>query len=208
MAIGVLLKTWLLIAKVRLNCHGNTFNHHPLSHYWSKQLTQTLTGRCNLKDLAAQRSYSNMDKEIDSKDNSTDAIAEDPPPSIRSLLGQFCGYTTAHGLGRLSESKNIISRLTWSLFCVGASTMFVLQVYNLFLIYLSRPVSTVVKVEHESVSIYVYQFKQACILTELDFSYVPSISNLFMKEYSFAPAVQNRGTKQSVKENSWRCYKI
>lgn len=31
--------------------------------------------------------------------------------------------------------------------------MFVLQVYNLFLIYLSRPVSTVVKVEHESVSI-------------------------------------------------------
>lgn len=109
-----------------------------------------------------------MDKEIDSKDNSTDAIAEDPPPSIRSLLGQFCGYTTAHGLGRLSESKNIISRLTWSLFCVGASTMFVLQVYNLFLIYLSRPVSTVVKVEHESVSIYVYQFKQACTLTELD----------------------------------------
>lgn len=75
------------------------------------------------------------------------------PTSVRRLLGDFCGYTTAHGLGRLSESKNIFSRLTWSLFCIGASTMFVLQVYNLLLIYLSRPVSTVVKVEHERVSI-------------------------------------------------------
>ena len=94
-----------------------------------------------------------MDKAIDSRNISTEAIAKDTPSSIKRLLGEFCHYTTAHGLGRLSESKNIISRLTWSLFCIGASIMFVLQVYNLFVIYLSRPVSTVVKVEHESVSI-------------------------------------------------------
>ena len=91
---------------------------------------------------------------MDSKNIGTNAIVKDTPSSVRRLLEEFCSYTTAHGLGRLSESKNIISRLTWSLFCIGASIMFVLQVYNLFLIYLSRPVSTVVKVEHESVSIY------------------------------------------------------
>ena len=77
---------------------------------------------------------------------------KEKPKSFRRLLSDFCGYTTAHGLGRLSESNNVISRLTWSLFCIGASTMFVLQVYNLFSIYSSRPVSTVVKVEHDSVS--------------------------------------------------------
>ena len=90
-----------------------------------------------------------MAKEI----GSGNTLVRENPSSVRRLLGEFCGYTTAHGLGRLSESKNIISRLTWSLFCIGASTMFVLQVYNLLLIYLSRPVSTVVKVEHESVGI-------------------------------------------------------
>lgn len=122
------------------------------------------------KDLATQHSFGNMDMEVDSKSISGKAFVKEKPTSIRSLLGEFCGYTTAHGLGRLSESKNIVSRLTWSLFCIGASTMFVLQVYNLFLIYLSRPVSTVVKVEHESVSISfttcIDQFKQVRTLTE------------------------------------------
>ena len=90
-----------------------------------------------------------MHKEIDSGNTHV----RENPTSVRKLLGDFCGYTTAHGLGRLSESKNIFSRLAWSLFCIGASTMFVLQVYNLLLIYLSRPVSTLFKVEHERVGI-------------------------------------------------------
>ena len=113
-----------------------------------------------------------MDKATDCKNIGADTIVKDNnPTSIRKLLGEFCGYTTAHGLGRLSESKNILSRLTWSLICIGASTMFVLQVYNLFLIYLSRPVSTVVKVEHERVSTefttYVDLFYQVRTLTEI-----------------------------------------
>ncbi|CAH3149507.1 unnamed protein product [Pocillopora meandrina] len=77
-------------------------------------------------------------------------IGYEKPKSLKHLLNDFCSYTTAHGLGRLSESSNVISRLIWSLFCIGASTMFVLQVYNLFSIYLSHPVSTTIKVEHES----------------------------------------------------------
>ena len=46
---------------------------------------------------------------------------------------------------------------------MGALTMFVLQVYNLFVIYLSRPVSTVVKVEHESVSISFIDYQLQCM---------------------------------------------
>ena len=73
--------------------------------------------------------------------------------SIKDVLtNSVCGYTTAHGLGRLAESQGVFRRATWSLFCFGALTMFVIQIYNLFLIYLSRPVATVVNVHHESVS--------------------------------------------------------
>ncbi|XP_015764092.1 PREDICTED: degenerin deg-1-like [Acropora digitifera] len=70
--------------------------------------------------------------------------------SIKDVLTNFCGYTTAHGLGRLAESQGAFRRATWSLFCFGALTMFVIQIYNLFLIYLGRPVATVVNVHHES----------------------------------------------------------
>ncbi|XP_078379993.1 epithelial sodium channel subunit alpha-like [Oculina patagonica] len=91
-----------------------------------------------------------MEKNGDNRAANEKTSAKEKPASVKRLLADFCGYTTAHGLGRLSESKNICSRLIWSLFCIGAFTMFVLQVYNLFVIYLSRPVSTVVKVEHES----------------------------------------------------------
>ena len=74
-------------------------------------------------------------------------------PSIKKVISEFCGYTTAHGLGRLADGAGIFRRVAWSLFCIGALVMFVLQTYNLFVIYLRRPVSTVVNVQHESVSI-------------------------------------------------------
>ena len=74
-------------------------------------------------------------------------------PSIKQVITEFCGYTTAHGLGRLADGGGIFRRVAWSLFCIGAMVMFVVQTYNLFAIYLRRPVSTVVNVQHESVSI-------------------------------------------------------
>lgn len=89
--------------------------------------------------------------EKDGKAHSTKDVAS-KQPSIKQVLSNFCGYTTAHGLGRLAESRNGIRRIAWSLFCIGALVMFVLQIKNLFLIYLSRPVATVVNVHHESVS--------------------------------------------------------
>ncbi|CAH3105581.1 unnamed protein product [Porites lobata] len=87
--------------------------------------------------------------EKDGKAHSTKDVAS-KQPSIKQVLSNFCGYTTAHGLGRLAESRNVIRRIAWSLFCIGALVMFVLQIKNLFLIYLSRPVATVVNVHHES----------------------------------------------------------
>ena len=87
------------------------------------------------------------------------SIIKNKPPAVSELLSEFCGYTTAHGLGRLSQSKNAFTRLVWSLFCVAAFTIFVIEVYSLLDLYLSKPVSTIVKVEHESVSIlFVYSW--------------------------------------------------
>lgn len=79
-------------------------------------------------------------------------------PSIKKVISDFCGYTTAHGLGRLADGGGIFRRVAWSLFCIGALVMFVLQTYNLFVIYLRRPVSTVVNVQHESVSTFEVHF--------------------------------------------------
>ena len=70
----------------------------------------------------------------------------------RELVKDFCSYTTTHGVGRLAEAKTLFSRLIWTVFILGAFAMFFYQTYGLFTLYLSRPVSTVVKVRHETVS--------------------------------------------------------
>ncbi|XP_068734788.1 degenerin del-1-like [Montipora capricornis] len=60
-----------------------------------------------------------QDEEANSK-----KMAVDPKRSIKEVITQFCGYTTAHGLGRLAESQSVFRRVSWSLFCIGALTMF------------------------------------------------------------------------------------
>jgi len=100
------------------------------------------------------------------ENNRQKAIASNKP-SVKEVISTFCGYTTAHGLGRLAAGGGVFRRIAWSLFCIGALTMFVVQTYNLFAIYLRRPVSTVVTVQHDSVSIrhvyichgFTFQFK-------------------------------------------------
>ncbi len=101
----------------------------------------------HLSLLVEERIRYNMAAEADNRN----AIAT--KPSIKKVISDFCGYTTAHGLGRLADGGGIFRRVAWSLFCIGALVMFALQTYNLFVIYLRRPVSTVVNVQHESVSI-------------------------------------------------------
>ena len=70
----------------------------------------------------------------------------------KELVKDFCSYTTTHGVGRLAEAKTLFSRSIWTVFILGAFTMFFFQTYGLFTLYLSRPVSTVVKVRHKTVS--------------------------------------------------------
>lgn len=88
-------------------------------------------------------------------------------PSIKQEIIHFCSYTTAHGLGRLAESRGFFHRTAWSVFCIGALIMFVIQMYNLFLIYLSRPVATVVNVHHESVSMTIIYIDSMKITAQL-----------------------------------------
>lgn len=69
--------------------------------------------------------------------------------TFKNLMLKFMGYTSAHGIGRLGESKTIFWKIFWSLICLGAFGMFIFQAYGLFTLYLSRPVSTSVKITFE-----------------------------------------------------------
>lgn len=84
----------------------------------------------------------------------------------KELVKDFCSYTTTHGVGRLAEAKTLFSRSIWTVFILGAFAMFFFQTYGLFTLYLSRPVSTVVKVKHKTVSKQIMQSRsQLPILT-------------------------------------------
>ena len=71
--------------------------------------------------------------------------------SMKKLIHKFMGYTTAHGIGRLGDAKNIFWRLFWAAVCMGAFGMFIFQVWGLFKLYLSKPVATSVKITFEKV---------------------------------------------------------
>ena len=72
--------------------------------------------------------------------------------TFRSLIRDFCDYTSAHGLGRISAVKHWIRTVFWSLLFIGAVTMLCVQVNNLFQQYQSRPLTTLVTVIKEAVS--------------------------------------------------------
>ncbi len=69
-----------------------------------------------------------------------------------SLIRDFCDYTSAHGLGRISAVKHWIRTVFWSLLFIGAVTMLCIQVNTLFQQYQSRPLTTLVTVKKETVS--------------------------------------------------------
>lgn len=75
----------------------------------------------------------------------------------KELVKDFSSYTTTHGVGRLAEAKTLFSRSIWTVFILGAFAMFFYQTYGLFTLYLSRPVSTVVKVRHKTVGKHIMQ---------------------------------------------------
>ena len=66
-------------------------------------------------------------------------------------LNDFCGYTTAHGFGRLVESKSHVRKTFWVMACLGAFTMFSCQVIWLAQDYISKPVETYITMKHVKV---------------------------------------------------------
>ena len=84
-----------------------------------------------------------------------EASRNSPTSNINAVIGRlkdFCSYTTAHGLGRLVEARNLFWRLFWVTACISAMTMFLIQVYALQKEYYKRPVKTRIDVQHEIVS--------------------------------------------------------
>ena len=75
----------------------------------------------------------------------------DEKENIPKLIRNFLGYTTAHGFSRLEGSKGVFWKIFWALVCVGSFGMFTYQVRGLFLLYLSRPVTTSVRITFEKV---------------------------------------------------------
>ena len=75
----------------------------------------------------------------------------DEKENIPKLIRSFLGYTTAHGFSRLEGSKGVFWKVFWALVCLGSFGMFTFQVHGLFELYLSRPVSTNVRITFETV---------------------------------------------------------
>lgn len=83
----------------------------------------------------------------------TYAERKEPPPSFRSLIRDFCDYTSAHGFGRINASRHWIRTILWILLCVAAVTMTTVQLHMLYKKYQSRPLTTLVEIETATVRI-------------------------------------------------------
>lgn len=79
----------------------------------------------------------NMGKQTSENSISNEKDIKTKKPSVKEVISNFCGYTTAHGLGRLADGGGIFRRVSWTLFCVGAMVMFIVQTKNLC--YLPQP---------------------------------------------------------------------
>ena len=79
--------------------------------------------------------------------------AENEETTSKKILLKFMGHTSAHGIGNIAHSKTILWKIFWTFVCLGALGMFIYQVYCLFLLYLSRPISTSVQIIFDKVRI-------------------------------------------------------
>jgi hypothetical protein len=95
-------------------------------------------------------SYFNR-SEAKMKEAQQNARNMDEKENIPKLIRNFLGYTTAHGFSRLEGSKGVFWKVFWSVVCLGSFGMFVYQVHGLFELYLSRPVTTSVRITFEKV---------------------------------------------------------
>lgn len=71
--------------------------------------------------------------------------------TLWSLIKDFCGYTTAHGLGRIMAATHWVRTLLWTLLFLAALAIMAVQVQALFKKYQRRPLTTFVTVETSTV---------------------------------------------------------
>ena len=92
-------------------------------------------------------------KNKENKEKKMDEETAGKEDSIMALIRDFCDYTSAHGPGRIYGSKQIIRKVLWSLLFIGAVTMFSLHIFDLFKRFQSRPLNTIIRLEHDTVSL-------------------------------------------------------
>ena len=92
-------------------------------------------------------------KNKENKEKKMDEETAGKEDSIMALIRDFCDYTSAHGPGRIYGSKQIIRKVLWSLLFIGAVTMFSLHIFDLFKRFQSRPLNTIIRLEHDTVNL-------------------------------------------------------
>ena len=72
---------------------------------------------------------------------------------VKGKVLECFGYTTAHGYGRVADAPagSWARRCFWLLACAAAFAMFLHQLQVLTRQYLSRPLKTRTRIEHEQV---------------------------------------------------------
>ena len=82
-----------------------------------------------------------------------------PKASVSKKLKEFCGYTTAHGFGRIVDSAYFLRKAFWVLACLGAFSMFTYQVVLLMGEFMRKPVQTNIFMEHVKVCVLLRTWK-------------------------------------------------
>ncbi|XP_060081122.1 acid-sensing ion channel 1A-like [Ylistrum balloti] len=88
---------------------------------------------------------------------------------MKTLILDFLGYTTIHGLGRLAATKFWIQKLVWTLACLSSLAAVLYTTQNLYQQYLSLPISTIISFEQKSQR---FPTVQICNLNVIPFSKV------------------------------------
>lgn len=71
--------------------------------------------------------------------------------SIRFLILDYFEYTSGHGPPRILASKQLVRKIFWTLLFLAALGVSSWQIATLFETYKSRPLSTHVAIQHETV---------------------------------------------------------
>ena len=76
---------------------------------------------------------------------------DDKQYSVRFLILDYFEYTSGHGPPRILASKQLVRKIFWTLLFLAALGVSSWQIATLFETYKSRPLSTHVAIQHETV---------------------------------------------------------